>query len=424
MEYIEGVSLRTFIEQLVSIPNEGESLDSVLKNIRPGEVLAPALRFDDRTVTYTPQPTDVGQKTNLGAPTPQARRLLERPAYIRHCCVFVRQLALALAHAHERGIVHRDIKPDNILVDRKLQAHVIDFGLARFFEDGTVTRTGSLIGTPRYMSPEQATGRLKLDHRTDIYSLGLVFYELLSGRPPIAGSTPEDVLRQIATKALVPVSWYNRGVPRNLEGIAHRATAKDPDERYQTAQEFEEDLERFLTGKHVEARTYRYRFDEREIIAERPSSVTFTAFLLFFYAIFLSLATVFTAYAYYWQLVLLGDRGPSWGLLFLSNISSLALLIAATAGCFWVAGGLLSGRRRARWMGLMAVVTILILLLSHAIGLFGVFSGRREDAVLSSVPFIFVTVLYAPLLLSRRARDWFRLADRLRAEFKRQVMPR
>jgi serine/threonine protein kinase len=177
MEYIDGASLATLIDRLGVIQEAGETLDSVLKNIPSGEAQAQALRFDDPTVSYTPQPSAVGRKTELDSPTPEAKRLLEGPVYIRRCCELIRDTALALGHAHQYGVVHRDIKPGNILLDRQGQVHLIDFGLARFFEDATVTGTGSLIGTPLYMSPEQVTGRLKLDRRTDIYSLGLVLYE-------------------------------------------------------------------------------------------------------------------------------------------------------------------------------------------------------------------------------------------------------
>lgn len=100
--------------------------------------------------------------------------------YIRGCCEIARDIALALAHAHENGVTHRDIKPENLLLARDGTIHVIDFGLARFVEDVTLTSTGALIGTPMYMSPEQVTGRLEVDHRTDIYSLGLVIYEMFS----------------------------------------------------------------------------------------------------------------------------------------------------------------------------------------------------------------------------------------------------
>src|SRR5262249_37743637 len=159
--------------------------------------------------------------------------------------------------------------------------YIIDFGLARFFEDATVTQTGALLGTPLYMSPEQVTGRIALDHRTDIYSLGLVLYELLMLRRPILAPTREGLLRQIVTKALRPISWINHAIPQGLESVTHKATAKDPDERYDSALLFAEDLQKVLDGKKVGADPYRYKFDEREIIAERPTEVVFLSFFLF-----------------------------------------------------------------------------------------------------------------------------------------------
>src|SRR5262249_26769203 len=134
--------------------------------------------------------------------------------------------------------------------------------------------TGQLVGTPMYMSPEQVTGRLAVDHRTDLYSLGLVLYELLTLLPPITAPTREGILRQVVTKDLVPASWRNRAGPRDLEAIVHRAIAKDPDERYPSASEMAGDLARFLAGQPVTARPYRYRFDRREVVAERPRAAT------------------------------------------------------------------------------------------------------------------------------------------------------
>jgi len=131
----------------------------------------------------------------------------------------IRDAAHALAHAHEQGVMHRDIKPDNLLLDRKGQVHLIDFGVARFFDDQSVTYTGQLVGTPLYMSPEQVTGRGAIDARTDIYSLGLVLYELLTLRPPIEATNRENLLRTIVTKPLAPVSWRNSAVKSDLERI-------------------------------------------------------------------------------------------------------------------------------------------------------------------------------------------------------------
>src|SRR5262249_4918259 len=148
-------------------------------------------------------------------------------------------------------------KPGNLMLDRQGQIHVIDFGVARFFEDATITRTGQLVGTPMYMSPEQVTGHLTVDHRSDIYSLGLVLYELLTLRPPIAAATREGILRNIVRKSLPPVSWQNKAIPQDLESIVHKAAARDSDERYGNAGELATDLQNHLDGKQVTANPYR-----------------------------------------------------------------------------------------------------------------------------------------------------------------------
>src|SRR5262249_24529652 len=148
--------------------------------------------------------------------------------------------------------------------------------------DATLTRTGALVGTPMYMSPEQVTGRLKLDRRTDIYSLGLVLYELLTLRRPISATTREDILRAIATNALTPASWHNRAIGADLEGVIHKATARDPDQRYASAVEMATDLQYWLDGKPVSANRYRYFFDRREIVLRRPAYIMVPALLLFF----------------------------------------------------------------------------------------------------------------------------------------------
>jgi serine/threonine protein kinase len=207
MEYVDGVSLREVINRLRAANDPGMSIDSVLGET-PKEVDgAKVVRFDDATATYTPEATPDPANTRVDGLTQDAKRLMASPAFIRRCCEIVRDAAIALAHAHERGVVHRDVKPENILLDREGKAHLIDFGLARFFEDVTLTNTGALVGTPMYMSPEQVAGLLKIDHRTDIYSMGLTLYEVLTLQRPITAPTREGVLRQVVTKALPPVSW-------------------------------------------------------------------------------------------------------------------------------------------------------------------------------------------------------------------------
>jgi serine/threonine protein kinase len=165
------------------------------------------------------------------------------------------QAAEALAHAHELGIVHRDIKPANLLVDDRGHLWVTDFGLARLHNDAGLTRTGDLVGTARYMSPEQALGQRGIvDQRTDIYSLGVTLYELLTLEPAFDGGDRQEVLRQIAQAEPRPPRRLNPGLPAELEIIVLKALAKSPAERYGTAQELADDLRRFLDDKPIRGR--------------------------------------------------------------------------------------------------------------------------------------------------------------------------
>jgi WD40 repeat protein len=168
------------------------------------------------------------------------------------------QAAEALEYAHQMGVIHRDVKPGNLMVDGRGHLWVTDFGLARVASDNPLTVTGDVVGTLRYMSPEQAKlRRLPLDHRTDIYSLGVTLYELLTLRPAFAGQDRAELVRQIAEDDPPPPRRLNPAVPAELETVVLKALAKEPDERYQTAQELGDDLRRFL--------------DDRPILARRPT---------------------------------------------------------------------------------------------------------------------------------------------------------
>ena len=173
----------------------------------------------------------------------------------RVAAAFVREVALALHHAHGRGIVHRDVKPQNLLVDENGRARLVDFGLARDAALGRLTRTGELAGTPFYMSPEQAravgTG---VDHRSDVYSLGAVLYEMLTLRPPSRGETLQAVLYSIVHERPRPVRSVNPAVPRALANVCATALGRRPQDRYSTAEEMADDLGRFLDGRSVHAR--------------------------------------------------------------------------------------------------------------------------------------------------------------------------
>jgi WD40 repeat protein len=162
-----------------------------------------------------------------------------------------RQTASALAHAHERGIVHRDIKPSNLLLDASGIVWITDFGLAKTEEDA-LTRTGDILGTIRYMSPERFQGRC--DPRADIYALGMTLFELLVLRPAFESRDRMALMSQISADEPARPRTIDQRIPLDLETIVLKAIAKDPERRYQTANEMGQDLRRFLEGEPIKAR--------------------------------------------------------------------------------------------------------------------------------------------------------------------------
>ena len=153
----------------------------------------------------------------------------------------VAQVADGLAHAHEHGVVHRDIKPGNIMIVRERLAKIMDFGIARVRASDVRTQTGAILGSPRYISPEQVTGQ-PVDRRCDIFSLGVVLHELATGEPPFAAATVTQLMHQIATAAPQPPSVANPAVPAMLDLIVARTLEKQPGARYQSAAELATDL--------------------------------------------------------------------------------------------------------------------------------------------------------------------------------------
>jgi len=151
------------------------------------------------------------------------------------------QVADGLAFAHERGVVHRDVKPANVMIIRGRHAKIMDFGIARMRVSEIQTQAGSVLGSPKYMSPEQVTGQ-RADHRSDIFSLGIMIYELASGAPPFSAPTVTGLMHNIATATPPPPSSVDRSLPGMLDLIVAKALEKEPDARYQEAAEVAADL--------------------------------------------------------------------------------------------------------------------------------------------------------------------------------------
>lgn len=183
--------------------------------------------------------------------------LLERePPGSRRALELLEKAARGVRHAHERGIVHRDLKPQNILVTPAGEPKVGDFGLAHLSEQsGALTRTGTAVGTPLYMAPEQVEGRAEaISPRTDVYALGTILYQILTGRLPYEGGTPAEVYAKILREDIAAPRRLRRGIPPELDAVAQKALEREPSRRYADAGEFADDLRRALDGGPVAAR--------------------------------------------------------------------------------------------------------------------------------------------------------------------------
>ncbi len=166
------------------------------------------------------------------------------------------RIARTVHYAHERGVLHRDLKPGNILVDAQGQPHLTDFGLAKLLErDRDLTLSGVVLGTPSYMAPEQAAGRTRqLTITADVYGLGAVFYEMLTGRPPFTGDSTMATVRKVIDDEPARPASVNRAIPADLETICLKCLAKQPDRRYSSAAALADDLDRWRRGEPIQAR--------------------------------------------------------------------------------------------------------------------------------------------------------------------------
>jgi serine/threonine protein kinase len=256
MQFIEGRTVAAYVQETRRLAGAAPS-----SSIPMAQPVSTPVPLEDQPTVLCPLP---GKTSRSSDTVPRAVLNTEcsasTPEYFQTVARLGVEAAEGLEHAHQRGVIHRDVKPANLLLDEQNHLWITDFGLARCQAEAGLTGTGDLIGTLRYMSPEQALGRPALvDHRTDIYALGATLYELLTLEPVFAASDRQELLRQIAQEEPQPPRALRRSVPRELETIVLKAIGKTPEERYSTAQELADDLRRYL--------------EDRPILARRPTLV-------------------------------------------------------------------------------------------------------------------------------------------------------
>lgn len=244
MEYVEGRNLAAVIDRLRQTAGRGL--------VTPAESLSEVAGLPPGAAGWPASTAETERQPQAAIST---ERSDHRPQFFRSVARLGVQAAEALEHAHQTGIVHRDVKPSNLMVDAGGHLWITDFGLAMTQTETNLTMSGDILGTLRYMSPEEVEAKHGvLDHRTDIYSLGVTLYELLTLQAAFPGKDRQRVMRQIVEEDPCPPRQLSGAVPKDLETIILKTVAKEPKDRYATAGELAEDLRRFLENEPIRAR--------------------------------------------------------------------------------------------------------------------------------------------------------------------------
>ncbi|WP_165069260.1 serine/threonine protein kinase [Paludisphaera rhizosphaerae] len=300
------------------------------------------------------------------------------------------QAAEALAYAHGLKVIHRDIKPANLLVDAHGHLWITDFGMARLEGESDLTRTGDLVGTLKYMSPEQASGsRVLVDGRTDVYSLGATLYELLTLQPAFVGEDRKDLLRKIIQGTLQPPRSIDPSIPVDLETLVLKAMAREPGNRYPSAREMADDLRRFLAYEPIRARPLGLveRMRQWCLRPERVREAGAALLLLGFVTSGIG--------AIYYLVYLAGFVKPKHPGDFVRDL--LVAFLCFDAPPLWCGFKTLAGKRYGLWLGLATSLNFMIWLLFALCGWNVLDYGgvyEKQDAKLPFLLILLMLVLY------------------------------
>lgn len=420
MTYVPGSSLRQLLDHLSSINESPRSFDELLQHCeRRYQEKEAEVSIDDLEHLYV-QPVGQHDTSQSWQPLPfseTARQFMETTEFIHRITQTIRSAAKTIHYAHAQGLIHRDIKPSNIMLS-SARVYVIDFGLSRSLGDAGLTTTGRLVGTPRYMSPEQfLQPSREVGQRSDVYSLGISLYEALTGEVPFLAKNIPALLQRITTQPIVPVRWVNPSVSEELERVVHKATAKAADDRYPTAESFAKDLEKALAGQAVQAPAYRYRYSPSEVVAQRPVATEWIVLWLYYAAIF------------YGSILLPLELGQVVRKSFtaIGVVDVLAHYLVPAVGSGITAWHLARGASWARWITIVVAMFLLmdtlwyLSRLSEAVKAFGLLGSLLQygHLITGRFPlFLFAIPAVTYLVRNRQFHKWIKIAYEAKQEFR------